>query len=32
MPLDANVRSVVEKKLEEYEGRCNHMYLAVATP
>ncbi|MCE2030390.1 hypothetical protein [Sessilibacter corallicola] len=27
MPLDANVRSVVEKKLEEYEGRYNHMYL-----
>jgi GH24 family phage-related lysozyme (muramidase) len=25
--LNSNVRSVVEKKLEEYEGRYNHMYL-----
>ena len=27
MALNSNVRSVVEKKLEEYEGRYNHMYL-----
>jgi len=25
--LNSNVKSVVEKKLEEYEGRYNHMYL-----
>lgn len=27
MPLKASVQTVVEKKLEEYEGRYNHMYL-----
>jgi hypothetical protein len=27
MALKSSVRTVVEKKLEEYEGRYNHMYL-----
>lgn len=27
MPLNTKVKTVVEKKLEEYEGRYNHMYL-----
>jgi hypothetical protein len=27
MALKSSVRTAVEKKLEEYEGRYNHMYL-----
>ncbi len=27
MPLKATVKTEVEKKIEEYEGRYNHMYL-----
>lgn len=27
MPLNSKVKAVVEKKLEEYEGRYDHMYL-----
>ncbi|WP_133512713.1 hypothetical protein [Candidatus Thiosymbion oneisti] len=27
MPLKSSVKTIVQKKLEEYEGRYNHMYL-----